>query len=313
MLASLMACNTSAEEKDQNRTTARTGTITVYADKTLQPLIVQFEEIFEHHNPEANINIVYTSEAEVIRALASCKAVMGIMSSSLTDEQKKNVSNNCGKAIAYHTLAARDAVAMILNRSNPDTTFTYEEVLGIIRGTTPTWPTLRPASKLGKMAVVFDEQGSSTVNTMTRLAGVETLPPYTYAVKSNEETIQYVAENPGSVGFIGWSFIADYDDKHARALKQQIRLAALSPRDTLQGKEFFPATQDFIGPEMYPLFRDLTLINCEAYPGLATAFNYYIAGEQGQRIILHSGLVPAYAPGRAVNIVTDGADVKVVD
>jgi phosphate transport system substrate-binding protein len=50
------------------------------------------------------------------------------------------------------------------------------------------------------------------------------------------------------------------------------------------------------------LYRTVYIISREARAGLGSGFTAFVAGDKGQRIILKSGLVPATAPIRIVEI-----------
>jgi phosphate transport system substrate-binding protein len=60
--------------------------------------------------------------------------------------------------------------------------------------------------------------------------------------------------------------------------------------------------QAYIYQGVYPLTRDVYAVNAEPRNGLATGFTAFLASDRGQRIILKSGIIPAIAPVRIVNV-----------
>jgi phosphate transport system substrate-binding protein len=58
----------------------------------------------------------------------------------------------------------------------------------------------------------------------------------------------------------------------------------------------------YIAMKKYPLSRNVYIISREARTGLGSGFLAYVASDKGQRIVLKSGLVPATAPVRLVEI-----------
>jgi phosphate transport system substrate-binding protein len=52
----------------------------------------------------------------------------------------------------------------------------------------------------------------------------------------------------------------------------------------------------------YPFLRDLYIVSREARAGLGTGFATYVASDDGQRIILRSGLMPATQPVRVIEV-----------
>ena len=58
----------------------------------------------------------------------------------------------------------------------------------------------------------------------------------------------------------------------------------------------------YIAMKKYPLSRQVYMISRETRSGLGSGFITYVASDKGQRIVLKSGLVPATAPIRLVEI-----------
>ncbi len=68
------------------------------------------------------------------------------------------------------------------------------------------------------------------------------------------------------------------------------------------GTEFYAPSQNNIGEGKYPLARDLYIINCQGSSGLGMGFASFVAGEQGQRIVLKSGWLPFRTPSRLIQV-----------
>ncbi len=305
----LVSCD--EPKSDKVYTTFDSGEVTIYCDQTMEPVVSAQLDVFHHAYPKAKINMMYASENEVVRNLISGTAKMGILGRELNADEKKAIEPLT--ITPRHLAVARDGIALLLNRQNADTSFSYEEVLSILQGKAETWATVRPKNKLGKVAIVFDQQGSATVNYVTSLFGGGALPANAYAVKSNDAVVDYVSKNSNSLGLIGWSYISDTDDAEMMKRRSEVRTATLSPRDTLQGKAFFKPTPYNLGTYMYPLYRDVVVVNCEGYNGLATGFLEFLGSDRGQRIFQQAGLVQLFAPGRAVHFNSFQPDIKVVE
>ena len=65
---------------------------------------------------------------------------------------------------------------------------------------------------------------------------------------------------------------------------------------------YYKPNQNDLAEEVYPLTRNLYIVNGEGKSGLGTGFATFIAGERGQRIVLKSGLLPDSLPSRQVII-----------
>ena len=67
----------------------------------------------------------------------------------------------------------------------------------------------------------------------------------------------------------------------------------------------FKPYQAYMVDKIYPLTRDIYIINAEPRNGLVTGFSSFVASDKGQRIILKAGIIPAVAPTRVVNMRKD--------
>jgi phosphate transport system substrate-binding protein len=70
------------------------------------------------------------------------------------------------------------------------------------------------------------------------------------------------------------------------------------------GKYFQPYA-GFIYTKEYPLTRDIWIINKGRKSGLNTGFVLFMISETGQTIVQKSSLVPANAPVRLIQMITE--------
>lgn len=300
---SMEAC----QQKDakQAKSTAFAGEITVSADETLFPLLDAEKTIFENTYPEARVQMKYTSETDAIKDLMEQKIPIAVVGRKLTPEEEQYFQKK--SLVPRYTRIATDAVVAIVHPNNPDTAIVFSQLLKILKGESKSWKSLNPASPLGKIDIVFDNQNSGTVSFILNLTQQTALPPNAYATKSNKETILYVAEHPDAIGLVGWSWLSDSDDPLAKEFKQRTKIVALTSASTegatAQVKTFYKPYQLNLSNESYPMGRDVFVINCEGYVGLGSSFTSFMAGEQGQRIVLKAGLVPSFPPTRWVEFV----------
>jgi phosphate transport system substrate-binding protein len=65
---------------------------------------------------------------------------------------------------------------------------------------------------------------------------------------------------------------------------------------------YYRPDQGWIYDKSYPFVREVYMITRETFKGLGAGFIQWATAEQGQRIVLKSGLVPATMPIRLVQI-----------
>jgi phosphate transport system substrate-binding protein len=296
-LASLAACGGNPETK---RDTSTTGTIGISVDETFQPIIESQVNTFEGIYKYAKLNADYKAEGMVFNALADDSTRVAIVSRKLNDEEKAVFEKR--KITPRYTKIAIDAVALIVNNKNLDTLLTMNELRDIFTGKITSWKQLNPESNLRDIAIVFDNNNSSTARYMrdTLMAG-QPLPPTASASNSHPALIDYVAKNENAIGVIGVNWISDRDDTTSLNFLSQVKVVGLSAEENpVTTDSYFQPYQAYIAQGEYPLRRFWYIISTEGRAGLGTGFASYVASDRGQRIILKSGLVPATMPVRIV-------------
>jgi phosphate transport system substrate-binding protein len=271
----LAACDPPGVKKETD--TLSSGTISISADETYKPIIEEQKKVFDSSFPEAHITIHYKSEAACIKDFLNDSARIILVTRDLSEEEKKSCLQK--KVVPTSLAIAKDAVAVILNNASKDTALSVSQIKGILSGQYPK-----------KYTVVFDNQGSSTLRfMMDSILKTETLGANVFAAKGNDSVIAYVSKNPNAIGFVGVSYVSDYNDKAGLAFINTVKVAHIY-NDTLD--KFYQPYQAYIAPNYYPFTRNLYYINRETYPGLGTGFANFLSRERGQLIFKQARLFP---------------------
>jgi len=275
----LNSCGNNPEE--QQKDTIDTGTIYISVDESFKPVIDSQIRVFEALHREARIIPIYKPEAECVRDFAVDSIRMVIITRRFT-EQEENFIVDSFKLAPKSLVIAKDAVAVILNPSSPDTLFTMDEVRQILTG----------RFKENLIPIFDGTHATSTVRFIidSVLRG-ETLTSKTMAAKSSEGVIDYVSKNPNSVGFIGVSWIGNRDDTAQLSFLKKIRMAWIESTD--KPENYVLPWQANIYYGRYPMIRDLVYILKEKNTGLGKGFANFLSGEQGQLIFRRAYLWPA--------------------
>ncbi len=301
LLIIIVACD-NATKDGKPLDTIDSGEITVACDESLYPVIDAQHKVFESQFPRAKLNLIYTSESEAINLMLSDSARIAIVTRSLFDNELA-ILNQQKISKARHTSIAFDAIAFILNNSNTDTSFTLEQIKGLLSGEISNWKQINTKSKLGDIQVVFDNPASGAIRLLkdSVLKGIE-LGKNNYAVKSNPAVIDYVKNNPNAIGIIGTSWISDHEDTQVKEFLNTIKVAEIKPLVIKVNSISNKPMQGNVAVKQYPLWREVKVISREARVGLGTGFASFMAGDSGQRIILKAGLVPKNAPIRIIEL-----------
>lgn len=284
LLFSVAACNSSGT----NEQSYISGQTKILVDESFAPVIEDQAYIFENTYKNAKFEMIYKPENEVLNSFLKDSIDVVILSRELRPQEAKVYENR--KIKIRTTKFATDGVALITQRSNPDSVITVAEVVNIMQGKSPV-----------SVNLVFDNPNSSTVRYLMELANINKLPSKgVYALKSNQDVIRYVHDNPKTIGVVGINWIREPQADVAN-LVAQLKVMGVKNLPGKPGDDgFYKPNQNDLAQGLYPLTRSLYIINCEGGPGLGTGFASFLAGEKGQRIVLQSGLMPDSLPPREV-------------
>lgn len=266
------------------------GVTRIVIDESFKPIVEDQLQVFEAQYPTAKIEPVYRSETELLNLFLADSIRVAVISRTLKPEETKFYENK--KINIRVRRFAIDAIALITHKSVTDSTITVEEVISVLRG------------KPGKFkALVFDNPNSSTASYLKQLAGMKELPATgVYGMKSNPEVIRYVHDHPGTVGVVGVNWMKQPDPELVPFVNNLRTLGVKNLPGKPGSDDFYKPTQSNIALKVYPFTRNLYIMNGQGGPGLGSGFAAFLYGEQGQRIVLKSGLLPDSLPPREVRI-----------
>ncbi|MEO9258131.1 MAG: substrate-binding domain-containing protein [Crocinitomicaceae bacterium] len=278
--------------------TPTSGEVKIIVDESFQPLFKNQIYTFESIYKNAKIDVTYQSEGESINLMLndSCKVIV-ICRDLISAERKKFESHNI---FPISTKIAEDAIAIVVNPENTDSVFTVENIRRILLGADSTWNAVNSSSSLGKIDVVFDNQGSANARYMQdTILGGKNFGKNIFAMKSNEQVIDYVSKNKNAIGFISVNWISDMDDPQVQEFLKKIKVVAISKAPA---EDAYKPYQAYIKTKDYPFTRNVYMINRQTRAGLGMGFVHFVAGDKGQLMILKAGLIPAISPVRLVQV-----------
>jgi len=282
-----------------NETPTR-GKIKILADESFQPLIETEVFTFTHLYKNANITPLYKPEYDVINDFMNDSVKVIVTSKKLTDYQIQSLRDTL--VVARTTTYAYDALALITNPENHDTLIKYNTVKDIFQGKIKNWKDVNEKSKSEDIRVIFDNNKSGNIRYFKELFEIkDSLGKNFYAVNNNAEVVNFVAKNRDALGIISVNWISDKNDSLTMSFIKKVNVLAISQQYVNDGNYYRPQ-QGFIYDRSYPFVREIYLISRETFTGLGSGFINWAAAEQGQRIVLKSGLVPATMPIRLVQI-----------
>jgi phosphate transport system substrate-binding protein len=301
LLAILFSAGCSRINRDPYADTPTSGRIKIAVDETFRPVAEAELMVFGALYRYAEITPCYVSEQDCFQMMMNDSVRLVIASRLLQDEEKKALSEK--KIIPREIQIATDAIALIVNPANSDTILSLSTLDKIMTGKIIGWNEVNPGLSNGKISVVFDNKLSSIVRYLAdSILRGQPMTGNLYALDSNLDVVDYVAKHADALGLIGVSWISDQDDTTQLSFLKKVRVIALSKQEPATDDNSYKPYQAYIYDGSYPLTRKVYAIDTEPRNGLATGFMSFLASDKGQRIILKSGILPATAPVRLVQV-----------
>ena len=275
----LFSCGPATPESEYTDT-INSGTITISADETFKPIVDEQIKVFESNNPGTKISVQYKPEADCAKDLWNDSIRMVISTIALTDGEKRSLIDSLKMDIDQLPIA-RDAIAVIVNPSSPDSVFTMDDIRKVLTGSykRPLIPVFDGVNATSTVRYIVDSVIRGTQLTSTAVAA-----------RTSDSVINYVMHHPNAVGFIGVSWIGNPDDNQQRSFLKKVKISYLESNET-KGNFILPVQANLYG-RVYPMTRDLTYILKEKHSGLGTGFAQFLRGEIGQLIFKRAYLMP---------------------
>ncbi|MDD5185083.1 MAG: substrate-binding domain-containing protein [Paludibacter sp.] len=301
LFVSLLLFSCQNKSKDNSTDTYTSGVISIAVDESFQPIVQQELDVFEAQFPQAGIVPVYTNEVNAINLLLKDSVRFAIATRALSPGEENYLISKKFSPRSYKI--ATDGIALIINKQNPDSLISVNNIRSILTGDIKNWNEIYPASRLGKFIVVFDNPNSSTVRfAIDSICHGKALSSGLKAQSTNQEVINYVSKTKNAIGIIGSNWLNNVKDTTNLSFNDQVRVMSVSAGSVANVDNSYKPFQAYLFYGYYPLSRNIFIILNDPRGSLPSGLTSFFTSDRGQRIILKSGLVPATQPVRIVNI-----------
>ena len=259
------------------------GTIHISVDESYRPVIEEQLAMYKASNPSAEIIADYKPEESCIRDFFKDTANrMVLVTRGLNYQEEKYMKDSLGYYPQWNLLAS-DAIAVIVNKENPDSLFTMAKLAQHLQG------------RINReQTIVFDGLSATSSFRFVRDSILKGATPDTSVVKAaknSREVIDFVATHPKAIGLVGISWIGNPEDSSQQRLREKVRLAYLRC-DVCSDTPYVKPVQESIRSRRYPLVRGLYYILKENYYGLGSGLVDFMKYERGQLIFRRAYLGP---------------------
>ena len=301
------------------------GSATMYCDDGFRHILEEEVEVFEYQYPQSAIIPFYVDEQTAMDSLLEGKTQLIVATHELTKDQIQYIKDKFRRIVRQRCIAV-DAVALIVNKDNPVSQLTLNDIKEIVQGEISTWNQLAVPND-SKIKLVFDHQGSSTVSYMREKFlgenGKISDNKNAFAQKDNAEVFDIVKNDKNAIGIISVSWLGsdlseaknvpvkqrmeDYaveNDTIATNLTTEVKiLKVANPVEendfSLQG---YMPYQAYINSGEYPLYRKVYMISSATGSSVLNSFYQFCGGFIGQKIISKTGILPYHMSARVVNL-----------
>lgn len=301
------------------------GADTIYCDDGFRNILEEEIDVFEYSYPGSSIIPRYVSEADAVDAIMGDSTQAVIVTHEFTPAQIKYIRDNHKRVVKQRCIAV-DAVGLIVNKDNPLSEISVEDIGKIMNGEITKWSQLALPDTTD-IQIVFDNQSSSTVMYMREkfLDGkpiTDNPNVHVFAQKDNKEVFDAIKDNRNAIGIISVSWLGDsLENAHkvpvekrtenyeadgvvAKELTTEVKVLAVQNPTELNDYTLvaYKPYQAYIATGDYPLFRKVYMVTTASNSTLMKSFYDFLTGYVGQKIIANTGILPYHMNPRVVEL-----------
>jgi phosphate transport system substrate-binding protein len=248
---------------------------------TLVNLALAWAEFYMHQRPEVRISVTGGGSGTGIAAMIN--GTVGIANAS---REMKKVEIDALKAkgvTPMEFVVARDAIAVVVNRSNPVSGLTLSQISALYTGGITNWRQVGGEDR--PVVLLSRESNSGTyvyfLENVIRMGKKSDLlfSPDTLLMPSSEGISAEVRHNPNAIGYDGLGYVTP-DQKVLGVAK-----------DT--DSPYVMPSIDSVNDGSYPISRPLYMYTAGEPRGLIKSYLEWVLNE-GQRLVPKLGFVPLY-------------------
>ena len=248
---------------------------------TIVNLALAWAEAYQKEHPDVRISVTGGGSGTGIASLINGTLDIANASRKITADEINQAKANGMDPVEF--VIARDAIAVIVNHSNPLSKLTLEQISAIYKGQINNWKELggedRPIVRLSR------ESNSGThvyfLETVIRLGNSKDksiFSPTTLLLPSSEGIISELTDNPNAIGYDGLGYVTP-----------GVKVIAVAK--TANDAYILPSVET-VNDGTYPIARDLYMYTGHAPAGAVKAYLDLIVSAEAQQIVAQLGFVP---------------------
>lgn len=264
---------------EEKKETSTKGSLTIYVDETIFPLMQIQVDTFSILYPEAKLNLVTVSAREGIANMVNNEAEIFISSRDFSAEEKSFAQKN--KLDIRTFKFCFDGIAVITSYETYLDKIKFDEIRNLFNGEYLNASAVIPGRNSGIYEYLQNEVLKSGDFKNVQI------------VRDEKEVLNQIKMNKNKIGFVGYNLLND---------SSEVKILNVGLREQIGIKDVYlePHPGYFV-QKLYPLSRLLVIFINEINIGLASGFATFLTGNVGQQIVLENKLGPATVPVKIVS------------
>jgi phosphate transport system substrate-binding protein len=244
-------------------------------------LALAWAEAYAKVNPLLEISVSGGGSGTGITALTNNTVDIANASRAMTPGEIKTAQDKGVHPVQF--VVARDAIAVIVNPSNPVTDLTLQQVSDIFSGKISNWKEVGGENR--PIVRVSREVNSGThvffLESVIRLGNSKDKTIFaadTLLLPSSEGITSEVSQNPNAIGYDGLGYVTS-----------AVKVIRLAPLPT---GPFIPPSKETVLDHSYAISRDLYMYTNGEPTGRLKEYLEWILGPDAQKIVGDLGFIP---------------------
>jgi phosphate transport system substrate-binding protein len=281
LLFSFIVGCSSAEDTSESNIPQEVTYIDNKGSDTIVNLALAWAERYNQINPDVSISVTGGGSGTGIAALMNGTVDIANASRSIKPEEIKAIKENGNEPVEF--IIARDAIAIVVNPTNPVNELTLQQISDIYSGKIKNWKEVggenRPIVRLSR------ETNSGThvyfLEEVLRLGEKDNktfFSPETLLLPSSEGIGAEVRQNPNAIGYDGLGYVT-HDMKVVAVAKDGDSPYVLPSANSVNRGD-------------YPIARDLYMYTNGQPTAIIATYLDWIFSSDAQEIVTELGFVP---------------------
>ena len=281
----LSSCGHAGNSTPGSSNTNKTQTIVNKGSDTLVNLALAWAERYHTLRPEVEISVTGGGSGTGIAALINKTVDIANASRQIKPEELQQAKANGVDPVEY--TVARDAIAIVVNPSNPVTQLTIQQLSNIYSGKINNWSEVGGENRV--IVRLSRETNSGThvffLENVIRLGDPNNKTLFasdTLLLPSSEGITAETRDNPNAIGYDGLGYVTP-----------EVKVIAVG--GSVSGSFILPSA-DTVNNGEYPIARDLYMYTDGQPAGVVLQYINWIMTPEAQDIVTQLGFVPIKSP-----------------